>query len=75
MGITLAQAQAQLDAAIAARASVSDIASYSVSSTSGGRTVQRQDVAKLDASVQYWERKVAQLSRGGGLKTWSVVPL
>jgi len=74
-GITLQQAEDALSAAVAALASAGSMQSYSVSSTSGGRTVQRAAHADLLKTVQYWEQKVAQLSRGRGLKTWSAVPL
>ncbi len=72
-GITLQQAQDSLAGALEALAAARAIQSYSVTSTSGGRTVTRGSHADLLKEVQWWSQKVAQLSRTG-LRTWRAVP-
>jgi len=73
-GITLDVAQANLDAAIAALTAARGQQSYQIAAATGGRSVTRASVADLLKEVQYWEQKVAQLNRRGGLRSWSAVP-
>lgn len=58
-GITLDQAQAQLDAWIAANTAVAAGQSYSI----GGRSLTRVNAAEIINQIEFWERKVNQLSR------------
>ena len=73
-GITLEDAQAALAAAQTALAAARSQQSYQIAAATGGRSVTRASHADLLKEVQYWDQKVAQLSRGGGLRTWSAVP-
>lgn len=73
-GITLVVAQAQLAAAIAALEAAGTQQEYQILAATGGRKVQRAAYGELLKAVQYWEQKVATLSRGGNLKTYLAVP-
>jgi len=57
-GITLAQAQSQLDLWIAASAAVAKSQSYTI----GTRTLTRADAKEVLAMIDFWEGKVARLS-------------
>lgn len=58
-GITLAQAQAQLDAWLAASLAVSQGQSYEIS----GRRLMRADAAEVTRNVQYWQQQVSLLTQ------------
>lgn len=73
-GITLEIAQSQLTQALSALEAARQMQSYQVGSASGARRVDRAEFAALQADVTFWNKQVAQLSRGGGLRTWSAVP-
>ncbi|TCS37476.1 hypothetical protein EDC30_104280 [Paucimonas lemoignei] len=63
-GITLQQAQAQLDAWMAASTAVATGQEYSI----GTRKLRRADAAEIRQQIIFWQRQVAQLgatSRGG----------
>jgi hypothetical protein len=64
-GITLDQAQTNLDAALAALAAARGQQSYQIAAATGGRSVTRASAADLLKEVQYWEQKIASLKRGG----------
>jgi hypothetical protein len=57
-GITLAQAQAQLDTWIAADMAVSKKQSYRI----GERQLTFADAAEVTNKIDYWNRKVVELS-------------
>lgn len=64
-GITLAQAQAQLDAWLAASLAVSQGQSYSIA----GRTLNRSSAGEISQMIDKWQNMVNDLSRknrGGG---------
>lgn len=61
-GITLAQAQAQLEAWIVADTAVASGQSYSI----GGRSLSRANAAEITNKIDFWERKVVALSRSSG---------
>ncbi|CAJ0862182.1 hypothetical protein R77567_01624 [Ralstonia sp. LMG 32965] len=61
-GITLQQAQAQLDAWIAANTAVAAGQSYSI----GGRSLTRVNAAEILNQIEFWERRVVRLSNGRG---------
>jgi len=63
--ITAAQAQAKLDAAMAAYDKALESSSYSVSDGEMSRSQSRQSLAELQQAVQYWEKRVSRLTRGG----------
>jgi hypothetical protein len=54
---TLAQAQAQLDALLAAQ--VTNLRSVSI----GGRSVSYASAQEMIDAINYWERRVSELSR------------
>lgn len=58
-GITLEQAQAQLNAWLAASLAVSQGQSYEIA----GRRLVRADAAEVMRSVQYWQQQVSLLAR------------
>ena len=72
-GITLAQAQAQLDAWLAASLAVSSNQSYSIA----GRSLSRANASEISAMVDKWESKVKQLSasNAGVRRTRYLVPM
>ena len=49
------------------------IQSYSVSSTSGGRTVQYVSTKDSNANLDYWEKRAARLRRRGPCMRQAVV--
>lgn len=57
-GITLAQAQAQLDLWLAADGAVSKKQSYAIA----GRSLTLADAGAISEKIDYWSRKVAALS-------------
>lgn len=59
-GITLADAQAQLDVWLAASISVAANQSYTMSD---GRSLTRANAAWIQKQVVFWEAKVASLSQ------------
>ena len=62
-GITLAQAQALLDAAIAAQTkAMTSNQAYEVNTGGTGRRIQRVDAAQLSADIEKYDRLVKQLS-------------
>lgn len=56
-GITLEQAQAQLDAWLAASLATSGSQSYEIA----GRKLTRADAGEIRDNIDYWERKVRDL--------------
>lgn len=64
-GITLAQAQSQLDALLAANTSQSLTVRY------GERSVTYRNGAEIIELINYWERRIAELQRiaGGEYRT------
>jgi hypothetical protein len=60
-GITLAQAQAQLTAWLAASTAVATGQAYSIA----GRSLTRANAAEIRAQIDYWDSKVKTLTRGG----------
>lgn len=58
-GITLNQAQAQLNLWLEADTAVAGGQSYSI----GGRSLTRSNAAEITNKIIYWEGKVNQLSR------------
>lgn len=64
-GITLEQAQAQLDAYLAAEMAVLGGQEYEIA----GRRLRRANLAEIQAGIDRWDRKVKELSiksRGRG---------
>lgn len=71
-GITLEQAQAQLDAYLAAELKVLGGQSYEI----GGRRLTRADLSEIRAGVETWNSRVQQLtlSVSGRGRSRTVVP-
>jgi hypothetical protein len=59
-GITLEQAQAQLDLWLAASTAVAASQSYEIA----GRKLTRADAATIRDQVEFWDAKVQKLSAG-----------
>jgi hypothetical protein len=59
--MTLAQAQAKLSEWMAADTAVAGGQAYTV----GGRSLTRADARTIRENIEYWDRKVASLSRRG----------
>ena len=72
--LTLAQAEEQLAEAYSALSAARKMQDYQISTSTGGRRVQRASLADLMKDVQYWQRQVNSLARGGNLRTWDAVP-
>lgn len=64
-GITKEQAEAQLDAWLAASAAVAQGQSYTISTESGSRSLTRANAQEILRQVQFWDTQVKRLSRGG----------
>jgi hypothetical protein len=64
-GITLDQAQTQLNNWLAAIERISVGQSYSITTGEGSRTLTRADLGDAQKQVEYWDRQVKRLTRGG----------
>ncbi|HIC81917.1 MAG TPA: hypothetical protein EYP07_13310 [Kiloniellaceae bacterium] len=58
VGITLAQAQAQLDAWVAASTAVARNQAYEID----GRKLTRADARTIRENIEWWDKKVKELS-------------
>lgn len=68
---TLVQAQAHLDAWLAADTAVASGQSYSI----GGRSLTRADAAKIAERIAFWSREVERLTNSRtGLRVQRIVP-
>jgi len=64
-GITLEQAQARLDAWLAADAAVSAGQEYEIDTGNGRRHLKRADAAVVRQNIDYWDAKVKSLTPAG----------
>lgn len=69
-GITLANAQAQLTAWLAASEACTRNQSYTIAN----RTLTRANLADINKQITYWQGQVQRLSRGGGVQRTVLVP-
>ena len=69
-GITLAQAQEQLDTWLAASTAVSAKQRYRI----GDRELVYADLAAIQAQIEFWDAKVKSLDRGG-IRVQYVTPI
>ena len=69
-GIILAQAQAKLDLWMEAEEAVASSQEYSINN----RSLTRADLNEIGGRINFWERKVNQLSRGGGIRITGASP-
>lgn len=60
-GITLAQAETQLAAWLAADTAVASGQAYSIS----GRSLTRANAKEIRENLEFWDRQVKRLTRGG----------
>lgn len=73
-GITLAQAEAKLQMWLDAMDAVATGGqSYTINTGGGSRQMTRANLAEIQNQVEYWDRTVKRLSRGG-LRVRGVVP-
>jgi hypothetical protein len=70
-GVTLEQAEKRLQQYLDAEEKVLNGQSYSI----GERKMTRADLAEIRQGIQYWENKVARLSRGGGARVRGIRPI
>lgn len=76
-GITLEQAQAQLDAWLSASTAVASSQSYEIDTGNGRRKLTRADAEQIRMMIAYWQNKVNELtssSAGGRKRTRYVIP-
>ncbi len=76
-GITLQQAQAQLDAWLAASTAVASNQSYEIDTGNGRRKLTRADAEQVLRMVSYWQDKVSALTpavSGGRRRIRFLVP-
>ncbi|MFB6460464.1 DUF6148 family protein [Bradyrhizobium tunisiense] len=76
-GITLEQAQAQLDIWLAASLAVAGSQSYEIETGNGRRKLQRADAAEIRQQIAFWQQKVSALTppaAGGRRRTRYIVP-
>jgi hypothetical protein len=74
-GITLAEAKTQLAAWMTADAALASGAqSFSITTTSGGRSLTRADAAEVRRNLEFWDGKVRELAGGGGIRVYGVIP-
>lgn len=63
-GLTLAEAQAQLDDWLAASRAVAAGQAFTISTATGSRTLTRADAKEVREMIDYWSAKVADLTPG-----------
>lgn len=76
-GITLAQAQAQLEMWLAASEAVSQSQSYRIETNNASRYLSRADASEIREQVKFWDGKVKEMTppaAGGRRRTRYVVP-
>lgn len=74
-GITLAQAEAKLSAWLDAETALQTSQEYTI----GRRTVRKADLKEIRETINFWERKVIQLTKaatgGGSIRITGGTPL
>lgn len=68
-GITLAQAEAKLATWLAAE----DTLALGKIAEVNGRRIHREDLDAVRRNIQYWERQVKRLDRGGSVRARRLV--
>lgn len=77
MGWTVTQAQAQLDAWLAASLAVAASQAYEIDTGNGRRKLTRANAAEIQSMIAFWRREVDALTpaaAGGRRRTRYVVP-
>ena len=67
-GITLAQAQSNLDAWVAASTAVASNQSYEIGTAGVTRRLTRANAAEILKQIDFWDAKVKQLSGGAAAR-------
>lgn len=70
-GITLAQAQAQLDAWLAASLATATSQSYAIDVEGNRRELVRASAADIRRNIDYWQGLVTSLTRSGSRRSRS----
>jgi len=72
-GITLAQAEAQLTAWLAASTAVSQGQAYTI----GTRSLSRADAKEIREQIKFWDSQVKRLAdgSGGGIRARGITPV
>ena len=65
-GITLAQAEAQLAAWLAADSATAGGQAYTISTGGGSRSLTRANAAEIRENIKFWNQQVQALSRTSG---------
>lgn len=76
-GITLEQAQAQLDAWLAASIAVASNQEYEIQTGTGRRKLVRADAGEIRRMIEHWQQQVSNLTpaaAGGRRRTRYIVP-
>ena len=64
-GLTLSQAEAQLQHWLNANTAVAQGQSYTIATESGSRTLTRVNAQKILQQITFWDAQLKRLSRGG----------
>lgn len=64
-GITLENANTQLAVWLAALEKIAASQSYTISTGTGTRSLTRANLAEVQKQVEFWDRQVKRLNRGG----------
>jgi uncharacterized protein DUF6148 len=64
-GLTVTQAEQQLDAWLKANLAVSQGQSYTIATESGSRTLTRANAAEILKQIQFWDSQLKRLAREG----------
>jgi hypothetical protein len=64
-GITVEQAEAKLTLWMAALDKIAAGQSYSITTGTGSRSLTRANLKEVQEQVEYWDRQVKRLTRGG----------
>lgn len=70
-GITLSDAETQLSNWLAASTAVASKQSYAI----GDRTLTLADAGEIREQIDYWDKKVKELARGGGMRAQGITPM
>jgi len=64
-GLTITQAEQQLDSWLKANLAVSQGQSYTIATESGSRTLTRANAGEILKQIEFWDRQLKRLTRGG----------
>jgi len=64
-GLTAVQAQQQLDNWLRANLAVSQGQSYTIATESGSRTLTRANAGEILKQIEFWDKQLKRLARGG----------